>query len=50
MGTPGKEGSNDVVNGNRIKIRSDGTIISNNRFKATRGAPGGVVVPMVSTP
>jgi hypothetical protein len=36
MGIPSREGSTDVINGTRIQLRSDGTILSNVTFKATR--------------
>lgn len=36
QGVPGKEGNTDVVNGTRIQIDQDGTVIRTVTFKATR--------------
>lgn len=47
MGIPGKEGTTDVINGRRVDLKSDGTVLSNVPFKATRGTPGSVVIPLI---
>jgi hypothetical protein len=36
QGTPGKEGGQDVINGTRVKLRSDGINVYQTTFKATR--------------